>query len=323
MVGPLAVIRAREALEAAGLGDEPAKPSGHPVRMTNALNEVWRCGPYIVRVNPRAGDTRLQREDSLLRALPVEVCAPQPVAAGSAPWGEWMVTLHLPGQELSRAWADLETSERRRAVTELAEALRALHETPAVAGIPEPEGSPHPLPAARLFPLVMEASHLPGVDPGILRSAAQRLGDVAPVLDQHPTTLVHGDLHFENVLTTEGGALSGVLDFEWAAAGPPDLDLDVLLHSLAEPALHVEGGTGGELHRRDFDEVVGWLHDAYFELFAHPRLPDRLWAYRLSYEIHALLADPPGSGPVAPHDPYARLVRLVEDRSDLHWFLDQ
>jgi len=324
-----AALRAHHALQAAGLEGDPAPtdraPAGHPERITNAMNEVWRCGPYMVRINPHPAATRLQDEGRLLQLLPREVRAPETVAWGSEWWGEWLVTVRIPGHELSRAWTSLRPHERRRSIAELAGAMQALHTFPAPFATPAGDASdcPHPLPADRLLGLLVTAADLPGVDPGVLAAAAERVAAAAPLLDEHPTTLVHGDLHLENVLTGGGGRLSGLLDFEWARPGPPDLDLDILLHSLADPELHVHG-EGGRLERRDFDDVVGWLRDAYPALFAHPSLAERLWVYRLSYEVRALLIEPPPgdrAGSVPAHHPYQRIVRLVDNRCDLGWFL--
>jgi len=358
-----AALRARHALHEAGLlGATPPngqRLAGHPERVTNAINEVWHCGDYMVRVNPHTGATRLQREGALLGRLPAAVRAPVPVASGSAGWGEWLVTVRIPGQELSRRWWSLRPDARRRSIVELATILETIHQVPAGAGdgvgaggavsswdgagawgAAGPWGAapgaqaaslrspgidddcPHALPVARLLHLIGQASALPGVDAGVLAAAAERLVATAPSLDEHPARLVHGDLHLENVLATADGEITGVLDFEWARPGPADLDLDVLLHSLAEPGLHLESGSG-RLQRHDFDEVVSWLRATYPVLFAHPRLEDRLWVYRLSYEVKALLTSPPraGAGHLSPHHPYQRIVRLLEGRSDLGWFL--
>jgi hygromycin-B 7''-O-kinase len=326
-----AVLRARQALEAACLSgpSRPGQPApGTPVRVNNAVNEVWHCGAYILRVNPRPRSTRLQHEAALLCELPAEVRAPQPIAAGSAPWGEWMVTTRLPGQELSRAWTRLRPHERKRSVTELAGALRSLHGTVAPLHLPPVDVAdcPHALPVRRLLGLIAGAGELPEVDRRVMEAVADRLVEKADALDLDNNTLVHGDLHMENVLAGPEGEVTGVLDFEWSRPGPPDLDLDVLLHSLADPSLHLESGGGGRLERRDFDDVVGWLRDAYPELFSHPRLADRLWVYRLAYDMHALIARPPAAaganaGSLPPHHPYQRIQRLLEDRSDLGWFI--
>jgi len=322
-----ALLRAHHVVQAARLDRppraDPESPS-HLERVPNALNEVWRYGNSVVRVNPRPQATRLQREARLLRILPPEVRAPHPIAAGSAPWGEWMVAARMPGIELAKAWRQLRRAERRRSVTELAACLEALHHVEAPQ-MREDDESPHPLPVPRVEAMLERARMLPLDDPGVLDEAAVRLRSAADVIDPAPTTLVHGDLHLENVLTTGAGAVSCLLDFEWCRAGPPDLDLDILLHSLADPSLHVESGEGGVLQRRDFDEVVAWMRAAYPALFAHPRLPERLWVYRLSFELRSLLIDPPPAHvrthSLPPHHPYQRIVRLVEGRSDLSWFV--
>jgi len=320
-----ALLRAHHALQESPL--DGARTDGAQLeRITNALNEVWRYGPYVLRINPRPGASRLQREEQLLRGLPREVRAPRPVAAGSASWGEWMIAMCIPGWELSRVWRSLRRAERRRSIVELAACLEALHHVPAVAEAPGgTDDCPHALPAARLEHLLDAATRLPGIDRAVLDTARDRLRASADALDAEPTTLVHGDLHLENVLSDGPGSVSGVLDFEWCRAGSPDLDLDVLLHSLADPALHVESGDGGTLQRRDFDEVVSWLRAAYPALFDHPRLPERLWIYRLAYEIRSLIVEPPrpraGGGSLPPHHPYQRIVRLIEGRSDLSWFV--
>ncbi len=301
--GVSALLRAHHAVQAARL-DVATRAGGggggHLVRVTNALNEVWRYGPFILRINPHPGATRLQREAHLLRRLPPDVFAPRAVATGAAPWGEWMVALCVPGQELSRAWRTLRRVERRQSITELARCLEALHHVAAPeSGAPGgDEDCPHPLPASRIEALLTQATLLPGVDRGVLDAARVKLRSSADALDEQPTTLVHGDLHLENVLTDSPGSISGVLDFEWCRAGPPDLDLDILLHSLADPSLHVESGDGGALQRRDFDEVVGWLRAAYPALFDHPRLPERMWIYRLAYEVRSLIVEPPRPGAV-------------------------
>jgi aminoglycoside phosphotransferase (APT) family kinase protein len=317
-------------MQAAGLHRPPrdGQPlAGAPVRVNNSFNEVWQCGGYMLRVNPRVGATRLQREAQLLQSLPYGVHAPQPVAVGTAAWGEWMVTVRLPGLELSRLWSCLRPDERELAITELGAVLKTLHQVPAPLDGPagEAEDCPHPLPVERLLTLLAQAANLPGVDRGLLISATERVRETADALDENPTTLVHGDLHLENVLADARGHISGLLDFEWAQAGPPDLDLDVLVHSLADPALHVDGGDGTRLQRKDFDDVLGWLRNAYPELFAHPRLAERMWIYRLAFETRALIAQPPppgvGPGALPPHHPYLRVRRLIEDRSDLRWFI--
>lgn len=319
-----AVLRVHHALRGAGLDRLLSEIA--PQRISNAVNEVWSFGDYIVRVNPDASSHRLQDEAHLLLYLPAGVRAPVPVAAGAASWGEWVVTVRLPGQELSRAWVTMTEAQREQAVTGLGECLRALHGATPPAGLRfgDPDRCPHPLPAERLMGLLAEAADLPmldrpKVDKGVFHAAAERLSDARIYLDDEATTLIHGDLHLQNVLS-DGGELTGMLDFEWTRPGPPDLDLDVLLRSISDPSIHLRQGGSAPLHRHDFDGVVGWLRSAYPELFAHPHLAERLWVYRLAYDVRDLL-DRPGGDLHAPHHPYQRIVGSLRGQSEAGWFL--
>jgi len=56
-----------------------------------------------------------------------------------------------------------------------------------------------------------------------------------------PHGLIHGDLHFENVLWNKG-RVSALLDFEYATTGPIDLELDMILRFCAHPYLFVPDG---------------------------------------------------------------------------------
>ncbi|GAC1517161.1 MAG: hypothetical protein NVS1B12_01290 [Acidimicrobiales bacterium] len=318
-----AVLRVHQVVRTAGLSVAAHET---PERTGHSINEVWALGDHIIRINPVPGAHRLQDEARLLLYLPAAAHAPVPVAAGAAPWGEWAVTMRLPGCALAQIWGALGEAGRRRAITDVGLALEALHRVVAPTQIPpgDPDRCPHPLPVPRILRLLADAADLPGADRKVFGDAAERLVDLADYLDPVDTTLIHGDLHLENVLATADGSVTGVLDFEWARPGPPDLDLDVLLQSLANPSLHHDVGAGERLHRGDFDAAVGWLRDAYPALFSRPHLHQRLWVYRLAYDVRDLLAHPPRAGTslagTPPYHPYRRIIRHVEGGGVLSWF---
>jgi hypothetical protein len=154
----------------------------------------------------------------------------------------------------------------------------------------------------------------------MLGQAADIISAGEAALDGFPgSTLVHGDLHFENVLW-DGARISALLDFEWARPGPPDLDLDVLLRFCAEPGVNVASDYEQQLRRRDYRDVPVWLREAYPDLFAHPRLNERLALYSLAYDLRELLLRPPRHPieQLPTHHPYNRIRRLVELRRAAH-----
>lgn len=294
-----------------------------PERVAGSTNEVWRAGNYIVRVGFVPGAERLRREANLAELLPRLAHYPKVIASGVESFGEWVVVRRLPGTVLSEAWAGLDPSERRSLVHDFAGAMKAVHDTrldhEQVQAFAFPEGDgplalPHQLPAERILGMLDRARSLPHMDTGLIDAAAERAAAVADSIWAHERNgLVHGDLHFENVLVLDG-VLVAVLDFEWCRPGAKEIDLDVLARFCAQPELHVGGDY--PVHRRDFVDVLRWVHEVYPDLFAHDRLADRLMLCALAFEVPWLLAMPPtGSGALAPFHPVNQLRDLLDHGS--------
>ena len=321
-------LRAHQVLRDAGLAD-----LGQLERVDSAVNEVWYAGPYVVRISATPGTRRLEYEAQVAAVLPEELRYPPVVTYGRTEFAEWLVVRRIEGVELSRVWPTLREHDRRRAVEQLGHAMHRLHVTDAPQNQrggpvtpPFLQGDtlecPHQLPVARLLELLGRARRLPGVDHRVLDAAEARIEDTADALDDFGEDhgLVHGDLHFENVLW-DGEGIAAVVDFEWARRAPADLDLDVLLRFCADPSLHVSGDYRATVRRDDYRSVPGWLRQAYPALFEHPRLNDRLALYCLSYDIRQLLVDPPARAgtEVSPPHPQNRIRALLEGRAHLPW----
>lgn len=315
----LAELRARTALHGAGL--DPTVPLE---RASSVTNEVWISPAHVVRVN-RTFDSRLAREVAVGACLPPEVGYPRVVAHGGGTGGDWVVMQRMPGTPLAHRWPHLSDDERRRAVEQLAVRLRAMHDTPAPEGLVALHGIPQLLeqgvedPVALLVRALGHLGRLDHVDPILTHEAADLVRRTAAAL--HPfasSTLIHGDVTFENVLWHDG-EVTAILDVEWARPGPRDLDLDVILRCCAYPKLHVGPAHEGATRTEDYAEVPSWLRECYPRLFAHPRLVDRLRIYAIAYEVRSLLEDPP-TAPAQHQDrrsAYHRLLNLVNRTSYL------
>ena len=316
-----ASLRAHRVVHDAGLGDDLRLE-----RVDSAINEVWFAGPYVVRISSSLVTRRLQHELEVVSMLPASVRYPSVVTYGRMDWIEWLVVDRLPGVVLSRAWPVMSERERREAVRQLSRTLRDLHAVQPPASLHPPflEGDslecPHQLPVARVKELIARASTLPFVNRSVMEAVERVVDAAAGALDDSDGGgLVHGDLHFENVLWD--GERITLLDLEFARRGPRDLDLDVLLRFFADPSIHVADDYGHLARQTDYSQVPGWMAEDYPELFAHPRLLDRLTLFGISYDVRCLLQEPP-RGPartLSPHHPMNRLARAVDGRSHLGW----
>jgi hygromycin-B 7''-O-kinase len=306
-----AEARARRALAEAGL--DYAMPL---TRASSVTNEVWIGAEVVIRVNRRPNQ-RLRREAFLGPLLPPEVHYPEIVAYGGELGADWLIVRRRPGEVLSRRWPSMSTGERRSATRQFATLLCNLHEVRTPDALPDIDAAPQLL-ANREYgvvaPLLAALTSLRGlrfVDPVLIGALHEIVEDTHQVLEPFDTShLVHGDLHFENVLW-DGRAITAVLDFEWARGGPADLDLDVLLRFCAFPYLHVAEDYEAQTLSRDYAPVPYWLAEDYPGLFAHPHLLDRMRLYCIAYDVRELLTFPPPApaSQLSPHHPVNRLDR--------------
>ncbi|HEV8295674.1 MAG TPA: phosphotransferase [Acidimicrobiales bacterium] len=316
----LAQLRAMQALDAAGL---PRPARLEPA--SSVTNEVWLAGDVVVRIN-RGADGRLRREAALAKYLPPDLGYPGVVAYGGRQGSDWLIVRRVPGTVLSRHWPSMPAADRRAAICQLARKLRALHATRTPRGLP-PIDSPQLLepgalaPAQPLFGALERATRVPNVDRSLVHALTGLVYEYAPaLLPFSDSTLVHGDLTFENVLW-DGRSITAVLDFEWSRGAPRDVDLDVFLRMCAFPFLHVAADYEHVTRPGDYVDVPRWLAEEYPDLFTAPRLFERLVVYSIAYDVRELLAHPPRDTArnLSPYHPLNRLLNAARGSSHLRW----
>jgi aminoglycoside phosphotransferase (APT) family kinase protein len=266
---------------------------------------------------------RLFREAQIGASLPPEVGYPRIVAHGGGRGEDWLIQERRPGRPLAHIWPTLTARQREGAVHATAARLRAIHRTEAPPDLPPVDSAPQLLavgsaePTAPVLSALEQARQLEHVDPGLMTDVADLVLSLTPALEPFAaTTLVHGDVTFENILWHDGEVVA-LLDVEWARPGPRDLDLDILLRCCAYPDLHVADEHVGQTRAEDYAEVPWWFGEAYPELFEYPRQIDRVRIYSIAYDVRDLLASPPKVAPrhLPDRHAYHRLQRVLERKS--------
>lgn len=307
---PLAIARARHALQQAGLPID-----GEVVQANSTRNEVLITGDYVVRVN-REPNQRLRREAALVAKLQPRSWTPRVVGHGGDVGADYLIVARRPGQPLSRAWPTMPPRDRRFAIAQLAEALDDLHNTPTPIGLPSLRRTTHLLddgPGPTLRPVwqaigALRRAHHP--DNRLIDLIESTVSERAHLFESFPVThLVHGDLTFENILW-DGRQISALLDFEWSRGGPAELDIDSITRYCRFPVAHVPAPAASEQRPEDYADVLSWLSADLPELFATPDLEDRLLVIDIAFELHELLAHP-DLGPRADLGPLHPLNRLA------------
>ncbi len=258
-------------------------------------NETWLCEPYVVRLTSDPNARLLAQEASLLQYIADTIPVPTVIAHGCNDNGEWMIQEKIDGVPLAHVWGTLTEATRRAAVIHLAEIVQTLHQLPcdtlALASLPT-DWLSSVLPAAAQQ-LAEQSKPLAHVDHGLMDEVIHYLGQLA---DLHLTGdewgLIHGDLHFDNLLW-DGEQIVALIDFEKACYAPLTLELDLFLRYCAFPALFVAEEFEHLTHRRDYRQVPFWFQQAYPHLFRSPTLQQQLKLYTLHYDLQLLQNFPP------------------------------
>jgi aminoglycoside phosphotransferase (APT) family kinase protein len=318
------MARARKALAQAGF-DEQAPLT----RASSVTNEVWLTDEYVIRVNRRPNH-RLRREAFLGPLLPEAVGYPETIAYGGELGADWLIAARRPGEMLSACWPSMNEFERRNAVRQLAGMLRELHNVPVPDDLLSLDDPPQLLDATALpvvKPLLAALDVLENtdcVDRGVIADIRHIVLASTPALEPFTTsTLIHGDLHFQNVLW-DGFSVTAILDIEWARGAPPDLDLDVFLRFCARPHWFVAPEYAATTRVEDYVDVPYWLAEYYPELFDHEYALDRTLLYSIAYDVHDLVNEVrespiEGSTRELPEwHPHKRLEKTLWGSSHLH-----
>lgn len=308
------------------------RPRATPEPIESYSNDIWildlPSGSAILRIGWLGDVTRLGREVAVIRHLPAEYPYPRLLDSGDTSLDgvplTWMLTRRLPERSLDESWPSLTAGQRDTAIDGLAAALGILHahvppaevadavcarptlDLTRVDGITGPDVNP--LPPSRLAALLPYARATPFVDSGLIDATedlVDELADLAPSLDDPVTgVLVHGDVHLWNILATDDGHLTALLDLEWVRFGPRWLELERLAQQADE---NVRGG--GDTYR----PIIERLLRVYPEIADVDRLGDRMRLVSIGHALRHLVVWPPDAPEefLCPEHPVHRLRALV------------
>jgi kanamycin kinase len=185
----------------------------HPYDETGAeihrLTADGRPTLYL-KVYPVRG-RRLERETKVLRWIDGRLLAPEPLFYLAQGWWEYQLTTEIPGTPSYQ----LERRERENAVGVMAETLRMIHGLDA-------RGCPYMNTAANRIGDA-QASKTP--------ETHRALDELEATMPDENLVFTHGDYCLPNIIL-DGGALSGVIDWDHGGLGDPYVDLEACTWSI-------------------------------------------------------------------------------------------
>lgn len=270
-------------------------------------NAVWLTEELVLRLSTRVENDDLLREASLAALFPANVGYPRIVEKGKTNGFAWSLAARLPGISLGEAWDDLSWEERRTALQDLWERAQGVHSVP-VCELPEfvPRrawfNSTDPDEAEAALIRLKDAGLFSASESQALRDALERFWCA---LLTAPCVLCHGDLTFGNALW-HAGHVTSLLDIEFAARAPIQLDLNHLVKIAFQPSPDADSRGAEQLCQAVKKLATPMLAGRGFDLLVGYSILLELWLLEL------WLAHPEGEGPLEQWEPLRRLRSLAD-----------
>jgi len=311
--GETAMLDAATRTEVQKILDEHDLPNDEMAASDGFANLVVLTPNHVVRLNQGRFPHAFRHEATVLNRLPAEIPHPVVVASGTRQSsGEYLILERLPGRNLEHAWPSLDESDRVRIVQEFGNIMKRLHALPVADWMHNPwvanvlatsrwKDAYHAPP--ELYPDLIESAVLarPELRPmlhSVSLFVAARMFAFEPV----PNAFTHTDLHFRNVIV-DAGRITGLIDFDGSRVGARDVELDMLLRSLASGDDGSSGRHAG---------IIAALGSTYPGLFSSPHLVARLEVYEALWHLVQMHHWRPGQTWMA--DPGEHLESLMAGR---------
>lgn len=100
-------------------------------------------------------------------------------------------------------------------------------------------------------------------------------------------SLVHADIHFDNLIYTDEEQLK-IIDFETSISAPIDYELDIFLRMCNKPLKYASEETEKFVKKEDYQDIEKWFKEYYPKIFSHQYYNIRMKYYDLEANIRLL-----------------------------------
>jgi hypothetical protein len=267
---------------------------------TGFRNEVFLTEQYVVKKSPAEHQASFLKERWFYETAALSA-APRLVATGE----DYLILERVQGTGLYRAWRDFSDARREETVRRIAGILREIDAVEYHSGarlFHIPVNWQEDL-LARIDAAAGELLRTGGIPTQLATRAMAYAYEHVDALQEDDLRLVYADLHFDNLVVTDAGDLC-LLDYEMLQIAPRDYVLDVWQRMTIHPFTYANEEDHEKTHPRDYVNLIPWLRKYAPEVFAHPRVRERVAVYGLLYEMKILQNYPNADWPIERMEAY-------------------
>lgn len=264
--------------------------------LSGQINSVYFLNEeFVLRFSDGLQDGRLfEKEARILSAISRRVLVPELAYVDSSRTNfpfDIIVSRMLNASTLAVQWALSPDLQRRKYVHQLSSELSRLHRLPLR---DFPFLMEDPTPWHIRFQDYVEALFLQARSDNDIDDDCINLLQEYFYTHRHKLSepfrevLVHGDIHFENILA-DGDRVIALIDFEYADIAPLDFELAKIINFCLFPQKFVESSLEDWYKENDLTVLLAWIKEDYKALFdckfslERQRIyliPDTLWGFK-------------------------------------------
>lgn len=193
----------------------------------------------VIKVDPAPGrPTRFSHEQAASDLAGCWPSIPRVIEQGTWRGHAWVEIQRMPGVPAYLRWPRMSRAAKARFLSQLAEVVGMLQTLRPDADLMHAPDEPWRAYASRVFTKNLSRARA-WMPPDYADASREAFESRAPHLEGERDALCHGDLWFGNLLMSERGDLTAMLDFDRLAVAPADYELDMFLRFWQYPASFV------------------------------------------------------------------------------------
>lgn len=249
------------------------------------LNRVFLFNnKFVIRFSDGRHDGRnFLREEKIINVIAKRVSVPEIIFSDFSFEKiqlDVIVLKKITGITLAKKWLQFSYAQQKKIICQLCDELKKLHRLPVEDfNFLPPANSWSNIFKKNVESCIAEAEIDKRIDQKSISYMKEYFKNNSRVLDfQGTQALVHGDIHFENILIS-GNRITALLDFEHAEIAPIDFELAKIINFCLFPQKFVEPKLKNKYDEQTLMNVINLFKENYKELFISNFLKEKLKIY--------------------------------------------
>lgn len=193
----------------------------------------------------------------------------------------YIILEKLSGKSLYYVWHTFSSTERENVVHEIANLMKSIHSNEGGSK----DWSKYITDKIKKNLEICKNENI--LDDDICDKGFKVVGEADKYLESSEFSLIHSDIHFDNLIYTDAGEIK-IIDFETSIFAPIDYELDIFIRMCNNPLKYASEETEPLVKVQDYENIEKQLRQFYPEIFSQKYYEIRMKYYDFEANLRLL-----------------------------------